>query len=155
MKKRILSALSIAAMLSLMVACQSNKKSPEQADTTQIAASDNVDTAANKNVVSTAPGNGSEIVNVSPTEKVKTPQFTSEEVNEGFAKFEPLKEEYAAAIASKDAAKIKEVTAKYNEWVKVASNWGSKLTKEENQVYIDHYQKLAIQWEKLTATIKK
>ncbi|MCY1534674.1 hypothetical protein D9M68_700540 [compost metagenome] len=100
-------------------------------------------------------GNGAEILSVSPDAEVKAPQFSSEEVNEGFAKFESLKDEYAAAINSKDKAKINAATAKYVTWVNEASKWGSKLTKDENQIYIDHYTKLVTQWDKLTARIKK
>ena len=62
--------------------------------------------------------------------------------------------EYQTGFETKKG-KIKEVTTKYNEWVIVASNWGSKLPTSENQIYIDHYTKLVTQWDKLTLKIKK
>lgn len=146
----------MALLATSIISCQSNKKEPENngADTATVVSGKVDTTNAAKEKMATG-GNGAEILSVSPDAEVKAPQFSNEEVNAGFAKFEPLKDEYAAAINSKDKAKIKAVTAKYIIWVNEASKWGSKLTKDENQIYIDHYTKLVTQWDKLTARIKK
>ncbi len=153
MKKVLFSLVAVSLFATTLISCQSNQKGTAEsgADTTETSTS--VDTAKAAAVAATT--NGSAILNVSPNVEVKAPQFSSEDVNAGFTKFEPIKQEYIAAINSKDAAKIKEATAKYNAWIIDASTWGSKLTKEENQIYIDHYSKLTTQWDKLTLKIKK
>lgn len=156
MKKIVLSMVGVAAIAITMVACQNNSKGPENSgqDTTAAQTTTaSVDTMAN--VKMATGGNGAEILSVSPDAKLEAPKFSSEEVNEGFAKFEPLRQEYAKAVESKNATKIKELTAQYNAWVKEASAWGAKLTKDENQIYIDHYTKLTTQWDKLTQKAKK
>lgn len=154
MKKVLLSLVAVGLLSASLISCQSNQKGKDEAgaDSTGITAVSDTTKVAGKEVTATK---GSDVVNVSPNVEVKTPQFSSEDVNVGFAKFEPLKQEYIAAINSKDAAKIKEVTAKYNAWVVDAASWGSKLPKDENQIYIDHYTKLAIQWDKLTPKVAK
>ncbi|MES2650242.1 MAG: hypothetical protein V4663_00810 [Bacteroidota bacterium] len=153
MKKVLFSLVAVSLFATTLISCQSNQKGTAEsgADTTETSAS--ADTTKAAAVAATT--NGSAILNVSPNVEVKAPQFSSEDVNTGFTKFEPIKQEYIAAINSKDAAKIKEATAKYNAWVTDAATWGSKLTKEENQNYIDHYTKLTTQWDKLTLKIKK
>lgn len=154
MKKVLFSLVAVGLLATSLISCQSNQKGTDEASSDTTEAKAKVDSAklAGSAVAMT---NGSEIVNVSPNVEVKTPQFSSEDVNVGFAKFEPIKQEYIDAINSKDAAKIKEATAKYNTWVMSAATWGSKLPKEENQIYIDHYTKLTTQWDKLTVKLKK
>lgn len=153
MKKVLFSLVAMGLFATTLISCQSNQKGTQEtgADTTQITAVE--DSAKVAAVAATT--NGSEILSVSPNEKLVAPQFSNEDVNNGFTKFEPLKQEYMAAINANDAAKIKEVTARYFTWVTDAATWGSKLTKDENQIYIDHYTKLATQWDKLTLKIKK
>jgi len=153
MKKVLFPLVAMSLFATTLISCQSNQKG-----TTETGSDTNSTTAtpaagsptASTEAPSAAPKTGNEILDVSPTAKVETPEFSSEDVNAGFAKFEPLKEEYKAALDAKDTEKIKEVTAKYNAWVKEASNWGSKLPSSENQTYIDHYTKLVVQWDKLS-----
>jgi len=153
--------MAMAAIMGVLVSCQSNTKTPESAgsDTSALASSTSVTdsgAAAAKPVKAVAlPAKDAEIMNVSPTAAVKAPQFTNEDVNAGLARFEPLRQEYEKAIESKNTAKIAEITTKYNQWVGEAATWGLKLTKDENQIYIDHYTKLVRQWEKLSQRIKK
>ena len=153
MKKVLFSLVATGLFATTLISCQSNQKETQEtgADTTQITTVE--DTTKTSAVAATT--NGSEILKVSPNVKLEAPQFSNEDVNNGFAKFEPLKQEYMAAINANDATKIKEITAKYNSWIKDASAWGSKLTKDENQIYIDHYTKLVTQWDKLSLKIKK
>lgn len=153
MKKLLFSLVAASLLTTTLISCQSNQKGTDEAatDTTETPAM----TDAEKAAAVAATTNGSEILSVSPNVEVKAPQFSSEDVNIGFTKFEPIKKEYMAAINSNDAAKIKEATEKYNAWVIEASNWGGKLPKDENQIYIDHYTKLTTQWDKLSLKIKK
>lgn len=154
MKKILFSFVAVSLATTTLISCQSNQKASvaEDADTTA-AATTNTNTG--KEASSSIAKTGSEILDVSPNVKVEIPQFSSEDVNAGFAKFEPIKQAYISAIASNDAAKIKEVTAKYNAWVTEAATWGSKLPSSENQIYIDHYTKLTTQWDKLSLKLKK
>lgn len=136
----VLAMISFAAITS----CQSNQKETTEGDSTQkVANKDSI--TANQNT-STA---------VTTDAKNEAPKFSSEEVNEGFAKFEPLKQEYIEAIKSKDAARIKAVNDKYMEWVKAAAYWGNKLTKEESKIHTDYYVKLVNEWDLLTPKTKK
>ena len=153
MKKVLFSLVATGLFATTLISCQSNQKGTQEtgADTTQITTVE--DTTKASPVAATT--NGSEILKVSPNVKLEAPQFSNEDVNNGFTKFEPIKQEYMAAINANDAAKIKEITAKYNSWIKDAATWGSKLTKDENQIYIDHYTKLVTQWDKLSLKIKK
>lgn len=162
MKKVLFSLVAISLFATALISCQSNQKGTEEtgADSSKIAAT--VDTSKKAPAISPQQAKkialaktGSEILDVSPDVKVETPQFSNEDVNNGFAKFEPLRKEYKDAITNNDAAKIKEVSAKYIQWVKDASTWGNKLTKDENQIYIDHYTKLVTQWKKLSVEVKK
>ena len=153
MKKVLFSLVATGLFATTLISCQSNQKGTQEtgADTTQITTVE--DTTKASPVAATT--NGSEILKVSPNVKLEAPQFSNEDVNNGFTQFEPIKQEYMAAINANDAAKIKEITAKYNSWIKDAATWGSKLTKDENQIYIDHYTKLVTQWDKLSLKIKK
>ena len=151
MKKLLFSFMATGLLATTLISCQSNQKGTQEtgADSTQtITVEDSSKTAA-------ATTNGSELLKVSPNVKLEAPQFSNEDVNNGFTQFEPIKQEYMAAINANDATKIKEVTAKYNSWIKNAATWGSKLTKDENQMYIDHYTKLVTQWDKLSLKLKK
>jgi hypothetical protein len=149
MKKILFSLVAMSLLATTLISCQSNQKGTEEGSATSTTG----DTV--KEASSSIAKTGSPILDVSPNVKVETPQFSSEDVNAGFAKFEPIKQEYISAIASNDAAKIKEVTAKYNAWVVEAAAWGGKLPSSENQIYIDHYTKLTTQWDKLSLKLKK
>ena len=153
MKKVLFFLVATGLFATTLISCQSNQKVTTEAgaDSTQITVVE--DSAKAAAVAATT--NGSEILSVSPDEKLVTPQFSNEDVNNGFAKFEPLKQEYMAAINAYDPAKVKDVTARYFTWVQDAATWGSKLTKDENQIYIDHYTKLVTQWDKLSLKLKK
>ena len=153
MKKVLFYLVVTGLFATTLISCQSNQKGTQEtgADSTQITTIE--DSAKAAAVAATT--NGSEILSVSPDEKLVTPQFSNEDVNNGFAKFEPLKQEYMAAINANDPAKVKDVTARYFTWVQDAATWGSKLTKDENQIYIDHYTKLVTQWDKLSLKLKK
>lgn len=153
MKKVLFSIVAMSLLATTLISCQSNQKGTDEAAADSTTAPST--SAAPKEASSSIAKSGSEILDVSPNVKVETPQFSNEDVNASFAKFEPLKQEYMAAIASKDAEKIKELTTQYNAWVKEASNWGGKLPSSENQIYIDHYTKLVTQWDKLTLKVKK
>lgn len=155
MKKTLFSLVAMGLFASSLTSCQNNQKASVDAEgdtlsTTASAATS--DSIAKPSIAKEKTGNP--VLDVTPEQTVKTPAFSSEDVTNGFAKFEPLKKEYQAAIAAKDQAKIKELNKKYNEWVLEASKWGSKLPQSENQAYIDHYTTLTSQWDKLTASIK-
>ncbi|SFG94121.1 hypothetical protein [Pedobacter insulae] len=155
MKKVLFSLVAISFLATTIISCQSNQKGTAESDADSTKPDSQViDTTATQ-AKTTSENKVKSILDVSPTVKVKTPQFSSEEVNEGFEKFEPIKQAYIAAINSKDAVKIKDVTAEYWKWVESASTWGKKLTKDENQIYIDHYTKLVSQWDQLTPKVKK
>lgn len=153
MKKVLFPIVAMSLFATTLISCQSNQKGTAEGNDTAGTATKG--TAKVKEASSSIAKTGSAILDVSPNVKVETPQFSNEDVNAGFAKFEPLKQEYIEAIASKDVAKIKEVTAKYNAWVMEAATWGSKLPTSENQIYIDHYTKLTTQWDKLSLKVKK
>ena len=157
MKKVLFSLIAMSFLATTIISCQSNQKGTAESDADSTTVAANADTATSQQATATSEGanSGKALLNVSPNVKVETPQFSNEDVNKGFERFEPLKQEYIAAINSNDAAKIKAVNAKYWEWVKVASAWGSKLTKDENQIYVDHYTKLVAQWDKLSLKVKK
>ncbi|RZK42816.1 MAG: hypothetical protein EOO90_05690 [Pedobacter sp.] len=153
MKKVLFSILATGLIATAMVSCQSNSKEDSKTATDSTEVVQTTETKDSASVASTT--TESSPLNVSPEAKVNAPQFTIEELNNSFAKFEPLKQEFLAAINSNDAAKIKEVKAKYNAWVVEASAFGSQLTRAENQIYIEHYTKLVTQWDKLAAKTKK
>ena len=155
MKKVLFPLLAMGLIATSLISCQSNQKGTEEtgSDTTATAATP---AAGSPTAPASTPARktGNEILDVSPTAKVETPEFSNEAVNASFAKFEPLKQEYIEAIASNDKEKIKEITTRYNAWVKEASTLGSKLPSSENQTYIDHYTKLVIQWDKVSKSKK-
>ncbi len=57
--------------------------------------------------------------------------FLTKEVNKSLAEYKKLISDYSAAVASKDNAKIKEFTAKYQTWAQNASTLAAKLRKPE------------------------
>lgn len=153
MKKVVFSLIAVSLLATTIISCQSNQK--ETTDSSGADSNATVNSIDTAKVTKDSIGGGNNLLAVSPDVVVKAPQFSSEDVNEVLGKFEPIKQEYIAAIKSKDANQIKAVTAKYYEWVKVAATGGSKLSKDENQSYIDHYTKLNAQWDKLSQRIKK
>ncbi|RYG17590.1 MAG: hypothetical protein EOO07_10745, partial [Chitinophagaceae bacterium] len=86
MKKLFFSLVAVSVFATALISCQSNQKGTAEGgdDTTKTAASS---TGSVKEASSSIAKTGSEILDVSPTVKVETPQFSSEDVNAGFAKF--------------------------------------------------------------------
>lgn len=152
MKNKIFSILTLAAVVSLTAACTSDKKASTEGEADSLANASQVDSAGLFVKADSAKvGSGAAIINVEPTKPVSIPVFSSETVNQGLAKFEPLRKELEAAIESKNSEQISALSVKFTEWVKEASNYGTKLSREENQAYIDTYSKMVLQWEKLMA----
>lgn len=143
--KKIFLSVAVIGLATAIISCQSNQNetSETQADSSVIATKDTSSQAISS-------GKDIPLSEITATTKIEAPQFSSEEVNENLAEFEALKQEYITAVKSKDAAKIKAVTAKYNAWVPIAANWGGKLPQSENQAYINYYTKLVTQWDQIT-----
>ncbi|MBE5322241.1 hypothetical protein IM793_24020 [Pedobacter sp. MR2016-19] len=134
MKNTILSIASIGLLASTLVSCDSTKKTETTKDSSEISA--NGDTVTK--------------VTTKTTEIVKTdvPTFSSEEVNKGLAEYSKLKDEYVAAVKSKNAAEIKAISDKYTAWANQATGWASKLKPDEIQKYSDYMLKLSEEWTK-------
>ncbi|RZK49168.1 MAG: hypothetical protein EOO99_07235 [Pedobacter sp.] len=153
MKRKIFSVLTLAAVISLTFACKSDKKADTDNQTDSLAMVNEADSAGLFAKVDSAKvGSGAAIINVEHTRPVVLPIFSSETVNTGLAKFEPLRKELEAAIAANDETKISALSKSFTAWVMEASTYGEKLTKDENQIYIDTYSKMVLQWEKLMAS---
>ena len=152
MKKVFLTVLTLGLLSSAIVSCQSETKK-DSADTTAVTTQE---TAATKTADSLAA-----LPVIEPTKEeikkaeVKAPDFSNSEVNDGLNEFNSLKKEYASALESKDEAAIKTIIVKYNAWVMKTSAYGSKLPAEENQKFIDYYEKLAAQWDIIGRQAKK
>ncbi len=129
MKKILLSGAAIALLATVMVSCGENKETKtETTTTTTTEAEKPAETAATTPAASDAP------------------TFSNEEVNKGLAEFKALKDQYVAAIASKDQAKIAELNKTYTTWAQGAASWGTKLKPEELQSYTDYMTKLTKEW---------
>jgi len=134
MKNTILSITAIGLLASTLVSCDSTKKTETTKDSTEISA--NGDTVTK--------------VTTKTTETVKTevPTFSSEEVNKGLADYTKLKDDYIAAVKSKNAAEIKVISEKYAIWSGKVATWASKLKPDEIQKYSDYVLKLSEEWSK-------
>jgi len=134
MKNTILSIAAAGLLASTLVSCESTKKTETTKDSSEISA------------------NGDTITKITTktTETVKTdvPTFSSEEVNKGLAEYAKLKDEYVAAVKSKNAAEIKALSDKYTAWANQATGWASKLKPDEIQKYSDYMLKLSEEWTK-------
>ncbi|TCD07062.1 hypothetical protein EZ449_14825 [Pedobacter frigidisoli] len=116
MKKTILSVAAIGLLAVTLVSCDSTKKSETKTDS----------------VIS----KGDTTVTTTKTETTTTtsaPTFSSDEVNKGLAEYAKLKDEYVAALKSKNEAEIQALSAKYSTWATGASAWASKLKPDEVQ----------------------
>jgi hypothetical protein len=153
MKKIFLTALTLGFLTTTIVSCQSEKKDGAS-DSTSVAAGDSAHataTAATAGTPAEAKATATEMAKA----QVSAPDFSVSEVNDGIKEFSPLKDEYVAAIAKKDATAIKAAQDKFNAWVVKAATWGAKLPTKENQKYIEYYEKLVSQWEIAGKSLKK
>ena len=155
MKKVLFSLVAMGFLATTLISCQSNQKGTAESggDTTTKKATSKVPTPTV--TPPTIAKTGNENLDVLPNEKVEVPQFSSEDVNTVFAKYEPLRQEYSDALTSNDVGKIKELTAKHNALVKETLSYAKKLPASENQLYIDTYTKFITQWDKLSLKQKK
>jgi hypothetical protein len=132
MKNTILSIAAIGLLASTLVSCDSTKKTETTTDSSEISANgDTIKKVTTKTI---------EIV------KTDVPTFSSEEVNKGLAEYTKLKDEYVAAVKSKNATEIKAINDKYTVWVNQAAGWASKLKPDEIQKYSDYVLKLSEEW---------
>jgi hypothetical protein len=148
MKKVFFSLVAMSFFATTIISCQSNQKEAAESDTVK------TEPAAEK-VVAKVDSTGVKNLDVSPDVVLKFPQFSSEDVNEGLAKFEPLKQEYIAALNSKDKAKINEVVKRFEKWFLDIVSWSDKLSQDERPIYTDYYTQITTQWDKITARYTK
>lgn len=132
MKNTILSVAAIGLLTTSLVSCDSTTKTETTKDSTEISAKGDTITK----------------VTTTTTETVKTevPTFSSEEVNKGLAEYSKLKDEYVAAVKSKNATEIKAISDKYTAWANQATGWAAKLKPDEIQKYSDYVLKLSEEW---------
>ena len=142
MKKVFLTVLTVGFLSSVMVSCQSETKK-DSADSTAVMVSDSTKMADSLAALPVIQPTNEEITKA----EVKAPDFSNSEVNDGLNEFSAIKAEYEKALASKDDATLKEVITKYNAWVMKTAAYGSKLPTDENQKFIEYYEKLAVQWD--------
>ncbi|KRT15592.1 hypothetical protein ASU31_13070 [Pedobacter ginsenosidimutans] len=132
MKNTILSIAAAGLLASTLVSCDSTKKTETTKDSSEISA--NGDTITKTTTKTTE------------TVKTDAPTFSSEEVNKGLAEYAKLKDEYVAAVKSKNATEIKALSDKYTAWANQATGWASKLKPDEIQKYSDYMLKLSEEW---------
>jgi len=130
MKKTLLSVAAIALFATTIVSCQNDKKGTEGADSTKTEVSDSSFTAATAETPA----------------KADVPTFSSEEVNKGLAEFDILKDQYVAALKSKNTTEIQALGAKYATWAQTSSTFVSKLKADEVQKYTDYMTKVSKEW---------
>ncbi|WP_231427077.1 hypothetical protein [Pedobacter sp. Leaf250] len=130
MRKTILSIAAVGIFAATLVSCDNTKtKTTTSSDTTVVSGDTTVKTT-------------------SKTEEVKSdvPTFSSDEVNKGLAEYAKLKDEYIAALKSKNQTEIQALSTKYSTWAQTASTWASKLKPDEVQKYSDYMTKLSQEW---------
>lgn len=132
MKKTILSVAAIGLFAATLVSCDSTKKAKDSTDSTKVEASDSTKKDSTK-VEETAT-------------KSDAPTFSSDEVNKGLAEYSKLKDEYIAALKSKNATEIQALGTKYATWAQNSATWASKLKPDEVQKYSDYMTKLSQEW---------
>ncbi|SDE07096.1 hypothetical protein [Pedobacter soli] len=134
MKNTICAVTAIALFAVTLVSCENTRKTETTKDSSIVSA--NGDTTTK--------------VTTKTTEIVKTdaPSFSSEEVNKSLAEYAKLKDDYMAALKTKNAAEIKAVSEKYTAWANQATTWASKLKPDEIQKYSDYVLKLSEEWSK-------
>ena len=130
MKKLILAGAAFAFMGTALVSCGENKETKTETTTTETTTTE---TAKPEETAATTPASDA-------------PTFSSEEVNKGLAEYKAMITDYAAAIKSKDQAKITEFSAKAQEVGKNMQSWMSKLKPEETQKFTEYWQKLSTEW---------
>jgi hypothetical protein len=128
-KKLLLSVAAIALLATTIVSCTSEKKDGATSDTNEVTAVDSPAVSAE-----------------TATTTADVPSFSNEEVNKGLAEFATLRDEYLAALKSKDAAKIQELGTKYSTWAQGAATWATKLKADEMQKYSDYMTKISKEW---------
>lgn len=134
MKKTLLSVAAIALFATTIVSCQNDKKGTEGADSTKTEVSDSSSTAATTETPAETPV------------KADVPTFSSDEVNKSLAEFNTLKDQYVAALKSKNTAEIQALGAKYATWAQTSSTFVSKLKADEVQKYSDYMTKVSKEW---------
>ena len=141
MKKIILSIATAGLLATTLVSCESTKKTETTKDSSEISA--NGDTVTK--------------ITTKTTEIVKTavPTFSSEEVNKGLAEYAKLKDEYVAAVKSKNATEIKAISDKYTAWANQATGWAAKLKPDEIQKYSEYMIKISEEWAKAAKDVVK
>jgi len=134
MKNTISAVAAIALFVVTLVSCENTRKTETTKDSSTVSASGDTITK----------------VTTKTTEIVKTdaPSFSSEEVNKGLAEYAKLKDDYVAALKTKNAAEIKAISEKYTVWANQATTWASKLKPDEIQKYSDYVLKLSEEWSK-------
>lgn len=141
MKKIFLTVLTIGFLAIAMTSCQSEAKK-DSADSTAVAQLNSTKMADSLSTVSVIEPTKEEIARA----EVKAPEFSNEEVNNGLKEFNDLKTEFQNSLASKDTEATKKVIDRYNVWVVKTAVYGNKLQADENQKFIEYYEKLAAQW---------
>jgi len=137
MKKTLLSVAAIALFATTIVSCQNDKKGTEGADSTKTEVSDSSSTAATTETPAAT---------TETPAKADVPTFSSEEVNKSLAEFNTLKDQYVAALKSKNTAEIQALGAKYATWAQTSSTFVSKLKADEVQKYTDYMTKVSKEW---------
>lgn len=130
MKKTILSVAALGLFAATIVSCDSTKKTDATSDTSKVEAS--ADTTKKEEVAATT--------------KADVPTFSSDEVNKGLAEFAALKDQYIAALKSKNSTEIQALSTKYSTWAQSAATWASKLKPDEVQKYSDYMTKVSKEW---------
>jgi len=147
MKKIFLNLLVLSSFGLFAVSCQSDKKAKDT-DSTAVAVQSDSTVKKQATADSTRAANAQPVTQAEVEKaKVEAPDFSNEEVNNGFNEFKGLKDSYQTALKEKNQQAIKTAREKYNNWILKAATWGSKVSKEENQKYIDYYEKVVKQWE--------
>ncbi|MCZ4245633.1 hypothetical protein [Pedobacter punctiformis] len=131
MKKVILSVAAIGLLATTLVSCDSTKKTETTTDSTVSA---NGDTTVKV------------VTKTTETTRTEAPSFSSEEVNKSLADFNKLKDDYVAALKSKNATEIQALTEKYKVWSQKATTFAAKLKPEEIQKYTDYVSKVSQEW---------
>jgi len=129
MKKTILSVAAVGLLAATLLSCENTTKTTKSSDTTIVSGDTTIKTTVK-------------------TEQVKSdvPSFSSDEVNKGLAEYAKLKDEYLAALKSKNETQVKALTTKYSTWAQTASTWATKLKPDEVQKYTDYMTKVSKEW---------
>jgi hypothetical protein len=96
-EKTLLSISAVGLLAATLLSCENTTKITKSSDTTIVRGDTTVKTTVK-------------------TEEVKfdVPSFSSDEVNKGLAEYAKLKDEYLAALKSKNETQVKALTIKYS-----------------------------------------